>query len=423
MASSTKGDQQEVPPRHHHTSLKESLLTTRAQTNKRKNDMSHQEPRRDKRPRTDNAPIVYVTAGRIQQTLPTRPLLVLLDTGSSHTMIKETSLPHGASPTLSAPKRTTTTNGVFATESQVILHKVKFLEFGNHCIEAITADVFNSPLCRYDIIVGRDVLNRMGVSISFKTQKITWLNREISMRNPMDFTNNHQSAIEAHFLQEEEEDSALFFELYADDVVIKDRKYQAVSPEEVVTQLDHLNQEQKSLLKSVFEKYKRVFDGTLGKHPTAKIDIELIPGAKPIYQNPYPVSFKRRKLFQRELDNMISDGVFSPIGESEWGFPSFIIPKKDGRVRWLSDFRKLNKLIVRKPFPLPKIQDILLERGTYTYFTKIDLSMMFYCFELSERSKRICVISTENNNYSYNRLPMGVKISPDVAQRFMNDML
>ena len=49
--------------------------------------------------------------------------------------------------------------------------------------------------------------------------------------------------------------------------------------------------------------------------------------------------------------------------------------------------------------------------------------MMFYCFELSERSKCICVISMEENNYSYNQLPMGVKISPDVAQRFMNDML
>ena len=36
------------------------------------------------------------------------------------------------------------------------------------------------------------------------------------------------------------------------------------------------------------------------------------------------------------------------------GFPSFIIPKKDGRVRWLSDFQKLNDLIIRKPFPLPK---------------------------------------------------------------------
>ena len=155
-----------------------------------------------------------------------------------------------------------------------------------------------------------------------------------------------------------------------------------------------------------------MFDGTLGCHPTVEIDIELVPGAQPIYQRAYPVPYQKQELFNWELHNMILDGVFRRIGESKWGFPSFIIPKKDGRVRWLSDFRKLNSLIVRKPYPLPKIQDILLRRGKYTYFTKIDLSMMFYCFKLSKQSQEICVISTEQGNFAYNRLPMGVKISP-----------
>ena len=37
---------------------------------------------------------------------------------------------------------------------------------------------------------------------------------------------------------------------------------------------------------------------------------------------------------------------------------------------------------------------------------------------------KISVLSTEENNHAYNRLAMGVKISPDVAQRFiMSNML
>ena len=79
---------------------------------------------------------------------------------------------------------------------------------------------------------------------------------------------------------------------------------------------------------------------------------------------------------------------------SPWGFPSFIIPKKDGRVRWISDIRKLNEMIVRKPYPLPKIQDIMNNRGTYKWFIKIDLSMMFYCFELDQSIKSMCIITT-----------------------------
>ena len=129
-----------------------------------------------------------------------------------------------------------------------------------------------------------------------------------------------------------------------------------------VQQLNHLNSSQKTQLQAVFEKHKRVFDGTLGCHPTAEIDIELVPGAKPIYQRPYPVPFQKQEQFNKELKSMIADGVFRSIGESKWGFPSFIAPKKDGQVRWLSDFRKLNASTVRKPCPLPKTQDIMLKR-------------------------------------------------------------
>ena len=56
--------------------------------------------------------------------------------------------------------------------------------------------------------------------------------------------------------------------------------------------------------------------------------------------------------------------------------------------------RKLNEMIVRKPYPLPKIQDIMNNRGTYKWFIKIDLSMMFYCFEHDQLIKAMCIITT-----------------------------
>ena len=120
---------------------------------------------------------------------------------------------------------------------------------------------------------------------------------------------------------------------------------------------------------------------------------------------------------------MIEYGVLIPIGNSHWEFPSFIIPKKDGRVRWISEFRRLKEIIIRKPFALPTIQYIMNRRGKYKHFTKINLSMMLYCFEMDDQAKRLCVISLESGNYAYTRLPMGVNISPDVAQSYMAEML
>ena len=63
------------------------------------------------------------------------------------------------------------------------------------------------------------------------------------------------------------------------------------------------------------------------------------------------------------------------------------------------------------------------QHSKYKWFTKIDLSMFFYCFELDEESKEICTINTPFGLYCYTRLGMGIKVSPDIAQSVINKIL
>ena len=118
-------------------------------------------------------------------------------------------------------------------------------------------------------------------------------------------------------------------------------------------------------------------------------------------------------------------GILSVKGMSSWASSSFIISKyirkKDGRVRWVSDLRELNKVIVRRQYPLPVIKDAL-KSAKDTIFPKIDASMQYYTFELNDENKDLCTINTSSGKFKYNGLPMRLKCTPNIAQETMTQM-
>ena len=89
---------------------------------------------------------------------------------------------------------------------------------------------------------------------------------------------------------------------------------------------------------------------------------------------------------------MCDIGVLTWQPESEWASPSFIETKHDQTVRFLSDFRAVNKRIVRNPFPLPKISTVLQEMEGFTFATALDLNMGFYTIRLDPNAQKISTI-------------------------------
>jgi hypothetical protein len=109
-----------------------------------------------------------------------------------------------------------------------------------------------------------------------------------------------------------------------------------------VSPLKYLSTQQKADLKQVLSEFTKLFDGTLGVYPHKKFHIELKPGAKP---RPYPVPVIHLETLKKDLIHVCEIGVLRPQGVSKWSSPTFITPKKDGRVCWVSKFRELNKVV------------------------------------------------------------------------------
>ena len=129
--------------------------------------------------------------------------------------------------------------------------------------------------------------------------------------------------------------------------------------------MDHLKDDQKKDLKVLFNKHKKFFDGTIGVYPNKTFHIEINTEAVPVHSIAYPVPHIHLDTFKPELQHLVQLGTLVPQVFSEWASPSFIIPNKYGRVHWISDLCQLNKVVKRKQYPLPIINDILRKQNGY----------------------------------------------------------
>ena len=176
------------------------------------------------------------------------------------------------------------------------------------------------------------------------------------------------------------------------------------------------------MLLQLLQKYEDIFDGQLSEWDPEPVEFDFVDGATPHSQRHFPVPHIHKETFKKELLRLVKIGVLEQVHSSEWGSPTFIIPKKDGKM-FFSDFRKLNKMLKRKPYPLPRIADLLQELSGFTHATALDLSMGYYSIRLSPESSDACTIVTEFGKFKYKRLPMGVSCSPDIFQSKINELL
>jgi hypothetical protein len=132
---------------------------------------------------------------------------------------------------------------------------------------------------------------------------------------------------------------------------------------------------QRDELEEILLKFPKFFSGGLRKLNGEKIYLDLDPTVPSVASRAYAVPERHKPIFKQEVDRLVQEGVLEPGTRSAWIVGTFIIPKKDGRVRWVSNFCGLNKAIKQKVYPIPIISDVLRCQCGYKYLTKIDLSM------------------------------------------------
>jgi hypothetical protein len=99
--------------------------------------------------------------------------------------------------------------------------------------------------------------------------------------------------------------------------------------------------------------------------------------------------------------------------------PSFAIPKKNGAIRVVADFRKLNLLLKQgmSPISIKNIgkTDMIRSMEGFTFASALDLNMgtIYYHIKLDADSQKLCTIIFPWNmgKCKFKRLPMGIKLA------------
>ena len=309
-----------------------------------------------------------------------------------------------------SPTQWITAAGTFTTSSIVLIHmwlpelnETAIIEHHVHVTD-------NSSV--YDMIMGRDLLQALGIDILFSQQRVQWGHVTIPMKNVDDGLDS------IHIT-----DSTLVQSATDRIKQILDAKYEPADLQQIVAECSHLKTDEQTRLQQLLECYQGLFDGTLGHWQDMPYEIYLKPDVQPYHARAYPIPKTYEQTLKMEVNRLCEVGVLKKVNRSEWAAPTFIIPKKDGTVRFISDFRELNKRILRKPYPIPKIQDLLLKLEGFTYGTSLDLNMGYYHIELSPDSKKLCTIVLPWGKYEYQRLPMGLCNSPDIFQEKMGNLM
>jgi hypothetical protein len=109
---------------------------------------------------------------------------------------------------------------------------------------------------------------------------------------------------------------------------------------------------------------------------------------------------------------------------SDYCSPAVLVTKKDGTVRFCTDYRKLNLLTEDEAAPLPKISDALREFGSATVFSAIDLKSGYWQIPMDKASKHLTAFATPDGaTYQYRVMPFGLKNAPATFQKLMTRVL
>ena len=121
---------------------------------------------------------------------------------------------------------------------------------------------------------------------------------------------------------------------------------------------------------------------------------------------------------------MEKQGVIRKVSEhTDWCSSLAYSVKKDGSLRICIDPQKLSQALKRCPHKVPTLEELNPQFAGSTVFSKLDAKEGYWSVHLDPDSQLIITFQTPFGRYSWIRLPFGFRVSQDISQARMDEIL
>jgi hypothetical protein len=175
-----------------------------------------------------------------------------------------------------------------------------------------------------------------------------------------------------------------------------------------------------------YRQYKALFQeelkNGLPEHSQWDHEIPLKPDAKLHYNKLIPLNEEQLTALREHLDKELRKGIIRP-STSPIGHAAFFVPKKNGKLRLVVDFRPLNEATIKNRYPLPLISELQDRLGKAQWFTALDLKGAFNLIRMKAGEEWKTAFRTRYGHYEYCAMPMGLTNAPATFQTMINNVL
>ena len=149
--------------------------------------------------------------------------------------------------------------------------------------------------------------------------------------------------------------------------------------------------------------------------------IELIPGSKPTDCKLYPLNRQEQEQLDAFLKENLETGRIQS-SKSPMASPFFFVKKKDGSLRPVQDYWKLNEMTVKNKYPLPLISELIDQLSGSRIFSKMDIRWGYNNIRIKEGDEWKAAFRTNRGLFEPLVMFFGLTNSPATFQTMMNDI-